>query len=267
MKTFAYYRPTELSAAAALLARIPDSIAIAGGMSLLPVMKFRLTEHAALVDLSGIAALDGIIVTADAVTIGAGTTHVAVAGSAGIADTIPALARLAGTIGDPQVRNRGTIGGVLANADPAADYPAAVVALNASIITDRRSIAADDFFRGLFITALEPGEIITAVRFPVPLACGYAKFRSPASRYAIVGVFVARFADLVRVGVTGAGVSAFRVPEMERALQGAFRPDALAGMSVSPEGLNSDLHAEPSYRAHLVGVMARRAVAAALAGA
>jgi aerobic carbon-monoxide dehydrogenase medium subunit len=264
MKTFAYHRPIELAAATALLATTPDCVAIAGGMSLLPVMKFRLAEHAALIDLGGIAALRGITVTPDSITIGAATTHVEVARSAGIAQAIPALGRLAGSIGDPQVRNRGTIGGVLANADPSADYPAAVVALNATVMTDQRSIAAADFFRGLFTTALNHGEIVTAVRFPVPLACGYAKFRSPASRYAIVGVFVARFTEEVRVGVTGAGPSAFRVPEMERVLQGAFPPDALAGMSVSPEGLNSDLHAEPSYRAHLVGVMARRAVTAAL---
>jgi carbon-monoxide dehydrogenase medium subunit len=267
MKTFAYHRPTDLAAAAALLAATPDVIALAGGMSLLPVMKFRLTEHAALVDLSGIEALHGITVTADAVTIGAGTTHVDVANSADIARTIPALAKLAGGIGDPQVRNRGTLGGVLANADPSADYPAASVALNAAIVTNQRTIAADAFFLGLFTTALNPGEIITAVRFPVPAACGYAKFRSPASRYAIVGVFVAGLAVQVRVAVTGAGPSVFRVPEMERALQGAFTPEVLAGMSIPPEGLNGDIHAEPSYRAHLVGVMARRAVTAALTGA
>jgi carbon-monoxide dehydrogenase medium subunit len=192
------------------------------------------------------------------------TTHAAVAHSPAQKAALPALAALAEGIGDPQVRNRGTLGGVLANADPSADYPAAVVALNATIVTNQRTIAADAFFLGLFTTALNPGEIITAVRFPMPAACGYAKFRSPASRYAIVGVFVARHADEVRVAVTGAGPSVFRVPEMERALQGAFTPDALAGMSIPPEGLNGDIHAEPSYRAHLVGVMARRAVTAAL---
>jgi carbon-monoxide dehydrogenase medium subunit len=274
MKTFAYHRPANVAAATALLAATQDSIPIAGGMSLLPVMKFRLAEHAALVDLSGIAALRGITATEagasdggtslGSITIGAGTTHVDVAGSPEVADAIPELAQLAGSIGDPQVRNRGTLGGVLANADPSADYPAAVVALNATIITNQRSIAAGDFFTGLFATALQPGEIITAVSFPIPLACGYAKFRSPASRYAIVGVFVARFSDHVRLAVTGAGPSVFRVGEMERALEAAFSPDVLTGMAISPEGLNGDIHAEPSYRAHLVGVMARRAVTAAL---
>ncbi|HEX4365648.1 MAG TPA: xanthine dehydrogenase family protein subunit M [Rhodopila sp.] len=264
MKTFAYHRPADVAAAAALLAATQDSIPIAGGMSLLPVMKFGLAEHVALVDLSGITALRGITVGSDDITIGAGTTHVEVTGSAEIAGAIPALAQLAGSIGDPQVRNRGTLGGVLANADPSADYPAAVVALNATIVTNQRRIAAGDFFVGLFGTALQPGEIITAVSFPIPLACGYAKFRSPASRYAIVGVFVARFADHVRLAVTGAGPSVFRVSEMERALEAAFSPDALAGMAISPDGLNGDIHAEPSYRAHLVGVMARRAVTAAL---
>jgi len=265
MKSFDYHRPTELARAAALLAATPASVPIAGGMSLLPVMKFRLAEHAALVDLTGIAALRGISIAADRVTIGAGTTHVDVANSAGLAEAIPGLAALAGGIGDPQVRNRGTIGGALANADPAADYPAGVVGLGATIVTDRRSIAADDFFTGLFTTALTPGEIIAEVVCPRPLASGYAKFRSPASRYAIVGVFVARFADHVRVAVTGAGPSVFRVPEMEQALAASFASGAIAGISISPAGLNGDIHAEPSYRAHLVGVMARRAVALALA--
>jgi carbon-monoxide dehydrogenase medium subunit len=265
MKTFAYHRPADLAAAAAMLASMPDAVPIAGGMSLLPVMKFRLAEHPALIDLAGIAALRGIAVAAHEVTVGAGTKHVDVATSAALAAAIPALAMLAGSIGDPQVRNRGTLGGVLANADPSADYPAAVLGLGATIVTDRREIAADDFFLGLFATALARGEIVTAVRFPVPLASGYAKFRSPASRYAIVGVFVARFADHVRVAVTGAGASVFRVPEMEQALARQFSPDALVGLGVSADGLNGDIHAEPSYRAHLVGVMARRAVGAALA--
>jgi carbon-monoxide dehydrogenase medium subunit len=265
MKTFAYHRPADLAAAAAILSASPSAVPIAGGMSLLPAMKFRLAEYPAVVDLGGIEALHGIAVTPGEVTVGAGTKHVDVAGSPGLAAAIPALAGLAGGIGDPQVRNRGTLGGVLANADPSADYPAAVLALNATIVTTRREIAADAFFLGLFSTALTQGEIITSVRFPVPLASGYMKFRSPASRYAIVGVFVARFTDCVRVAVTGAASSVFRVPEMEQALTGRFSPDALAGLGVSPDGLNGDIHAEPSYRAHLVGVMARRAVAAALA--
>jgi carbon-monoxide dehydrogenase medium subunit len=265
MKTFAYHRPTDVATAAAILATTPDAIPVAGGMSLLPAMKFRLAEHAALVDLGRIAALRGIDVTADHVSVGAGTPHVEVAGNAALAAAIPGLAALAGGIGDPQVRNRGTLGGVLANADPSADYPAAVLALDATIVTDQREIAADGFFLGLFATALRPGEIIVSVRFPRPLASGYAKFRSPASRYAIVGVFVARFADRVRVAVTGAGACAFRVPDMEQALAARFEPEALTGMAVAADGLNGDIHAEPSYRAHLVGVMARRAVAAARA--
>ncbi len=263
MKDFAYHRPTDVAQAVALLAATPDSVPIAGGMSLLPVMKFRLAEPTALVDLGGIDSLRGIARTAGAVTVGAGTAHVDVAASEAVRSAIPALAMLAGGIGDPQVRNRGTLGGVLAHADPSADYPAAIVALGASIVTDRRTIAGDDFFQGLFATALRPGEIITAVRFPVPLACGYAKFRSPASRYAVVGVFVARFGDAVRVGVTGAGPAPFRVPQLEAALSRQFAPAAIAGFAMSPAGLNGDIHAEPAYRAHLVGVMARRAVAAA----
>jgi carbon-monoxide dehydrogenase medium subunit len=177
------------------------------------------------------------------------------------------LASLAAGIGDPAVRNRGTIGGVLANADPSADYPAAVVALGATIVTDRREIAGDAMFTGLFGTALAPGELIVAVKFPVPLAAAYAKFRSPASRYAIVGVFVARFSGGVRVAVTGAAPSVFRVPEMEAALSARFDPVAIAGIAIPPDGLNGDIHAEPAFRAHLVGVMAARAVATASSGA
>ena len=263
MKSFAYHRPTQLDQAVALLAANPGAIPIAGGMTLLPVMKFRLTEHTALIDLTGVDALRGITVDTGSVTIGAGTTHVDVATDNALRQAIPALAALAGSIGDPQVRNRGTIGGVLANADPSADYPAAVVGLGASIVTNQRTIAADDFFTGLFTTALQPNEIITSVSFPLPLAAGYAKFRSPASRYAIVGVFVARFVDHVRVAVTGAGPSVFRVTKMEQALSTNFTPEAIAGIGITAAGLNGDIHAEPAYRAHLVGVMARRAVASA----
>lgn len=264
MKAFAYHRPSDVASAVSLLAATPGAIFLGGGMSVLPVMKLRLADHPALVDLSRIAGLRGIAVSGDSVTIGAGSTHVDVASSAEVAKAIPALAVLAGSIGDPHVRNRGTLGGVLAHADPSADYPAAALGLGAEIVTDRRTVKADGFFRGLFATALEPGEIITQVRFPIPLAAGYAKFRSPASRYAIVGVFVARLADGVRVAVTGAGSHVFRLGYMEEALERAFTPDSLVGMTVDAEGLNGDIHAEPSFRAHLVAIMARRAVAAAL---
>ena len=264
MQPFTFRRPSDLTEASRLLAT-EGAVALGGGMSLLPVLKQRLATHAMLVDLSRLPPLQGIRLEDGMLFVGAATTHADVAASPVVARTIPALAALAGGIGDPQVRNRGTLGGVLANADPAADYPAAVLALGAEVVTDRRVIPADDFFRGLFLTALEPGEIITGVRFPVPAAAGYAKFRSPASRYAIVGVFVARGAGGVRVAVTGAAASVFRVPQMERALDAAFTPDALTGLTVPPEGLNGDIHAEPSFRAHLVGVMARRAVAVAIA--
>ena len=264
MQPFTFRRPSDLTEASHLLAT-EGAVALGGGMSLLPVLKQRLAAHAMLVDLSRLPPLQGIRLEDGMLFVGAATTHADVAASPVVARTIPALAALAGGIGDPQVRNRGTLGGVLANADPAADYPAAVLALGAEVVTDRRVIPADDFFRGLFLTALEPGEIITGVRFPVPAAAGYAKFRSPASRYAIVGVFVARGAGGVRVAVTGAAASVFRVPQMELALDAAFTPDALTGLTVPPEGLNGDIHAEPSFRAHLVGVMARRAVAAAIA--
>ena len=187
-----------------------------------------------------------------------------VAASADVKSAIPALAVLADSIGDAQVRNRGTIGGSVANADPAADYPAAVVGLGATVQTDGRSIAADDFFTGMFETALNDGEVVTAVQFPVPKRAGYCKFPNPASRYAVVGVMVSEGAGGVRVAVTGAGPSVFRVPEMEKALSGKFAPESLDGLSVSADGLNSDIHASAEYRAHLVTVMAKRAVAAAV---
>jgi carbon-monoxide dehydrogenase medium subunit len=199
------------------------------------------------------------------VTIGAMTTHAAVAASAEVRKAIPALAELAGGIGDPMVRNMGTIGGSIANADPAACYPAGVLAFNATIQTDRRTIAADDFFVGLWETALQPGELITSVSFPVPKRAAYMKFKNPASRFALVGVFVADFGGgKVRVGVTGAGPSAFRQAEMEKALGAKFAPDAVANIKVKQDGLNNDLHASPEYRAHLITVMAKRAVEAAL---
>jgi len=261
MRGFLYHRPANLPGALALLGANAEARPMAGGMSLLPVLKLHLAAPEALVDLTDIPALDGIAVADGVLTIGAMARHASVARSDVVRGVIPALAALAGGIGDPQVRNRGTLGGSLANADPAADYPAGVLALGATIVTDRREIAADAFFTGLFATALQPGELITAVRFPVPLRAGYATQRNPASRYAIAGVFVAQFADGTRVAVTGAGPCAFRVPEMEAALAADFAPAVLSGITVSEAGLNADLHAEAAYRAHLIGVLARRAVA------
>jgi carbon-monoxide dehydrogenase medium subunit len=267
MRTFAYHRPASTADAVALLASVEESRPLSGGMTLLPAMKMRLAQPAALVDLSAIPGLAGIAVGDGVVTIGAMTRHADVAASPEIAATIPALAVLAGGIGDPQVRHRGTIGGSLANADPAADNPAAVVGLGATIVTDRREIPADQFFTGLFATALAEGELITAVRFPVPDVAGYAKFKSQASRFAIVGVWVAKTGGSVRVGVTGAGPKAFRSPEIEEALSARFAPEALASVSVDPAGFNADIHADAEYRAPLIVAMARRAVIAALAGA
>ena len=264
MKSFAYRRPTEIGQAVDLLAAHPGGAPLSGGMSLLPILKFRLVDYPMIVDLTHISTMRGITVTDESVTIAAATPHIDVASAGEVAQKIPALAQLAGGIGDPQVRNRGTIGGSLANADPAADYPAAALALGATILTNRRNIAADDFFLDLFTTALIPGEIITGIRFPIPKASAYAKFRSPASRYAVVGVFVARTRDSARVAVTGAGPKVFRLPEMEEALAAAFSPASIVGITVPEEGLNGDIHADPGYRAHLIGVMARRAVAQAV---
>jgi carbon-monoxide dehydrogenase medium subunit len=266
MKDFDYYKPTTVSEAVALLAANGEGRALSGGMSLLPAMKLRLGAPTALVDLSALPGMSGITIDAKSVTIGAMTTHAEVAGSAPVAAAIPALAILAGLIGDPQVRHRGTIGGSLANADPAADYPAAALGLGATIITDRREIAADHFFTGLFQTALAANEVIVAVRFPVPDAAGYAKFKSQASRFALVGAFVARFGDAVRVAITGAAPVVFRAADIEDALAANFSPAALARISIAPSGLNSDIHADSEYRAHLVVVMAARAVQQALTG-
>jgi carbon-monoxide dehydrogenase medium subunit len=227
-------------------------------------MKMRLSAPADVIDLGGIAELRGIQVEGANVTIGAMTTHAAVASSKEIAKAIPALALLAGSIGDPMVRNMGTIGGSVANNDPAADYPAALVGLGATVITSKRRIAADQFFKGLYETALEAGEIITSVSFPMPKRAGYLKFRNPASRYAMVGVFVAQTPDGARLAVTGAGPCVFRVPEMEMALGKSFSPDAVAGIRVAPGDLSSDIHASAEYRSHLITVMARRAVDQAL---
>jgi carbon-monoxide dehydrogenase medium subunit len=263
MYEFQYHRPASLADAAKAIKAAEDGKLMAGGMTLIPTLKQRLARPSDVVDLGGLKDLRGIKVSGSTVTIGALTPHGDVAASAEVAKAIPALAHLADGIGDPQVRNRGTIGGSIANADPAADYPAAIVGLNATIETNERKIPADQFFKGLFETALNPGEIVTAVSFPVPEKAGYQKFPNPASRYAVVGVMVAKTAQGVRVAVTGAGPSVFRSKELEAALTKNWAASAIDGVKMSASGLNSDIHASAEYRAHLIGVMAKRALAAA----
>ena len=263
MYAFNYHRPDTLEAAAAALAAADDGRLLAGGQTLIPTLKQRLASPSDVVDLASVPGLDGVRPEGDAIVVGAMTRHAEVASSSMVQDAIPALASLADGIGDPQVRNCGTLGGSIANADPAADYPAAVVGLGATVRTDRRTISGDDFFTGLFETALEDGEIVVSVSFPIPRRAAWMKFPNPASRYAIVGVMVAETPSGVRVAVTGAGDRVFRVGEMETALGDSFRAGAIAGVSIPQDGLNEDIHASAEYRAHLVGVMARRAVAAA----
>jgi aerobic carbon-monoxide dehydrogenase medium subunit len=264
MYQFNYHKASSVADAAALLARNADAKLLAGGQTLIAAMRLRLAAPPELVDLGAIAELRGIKVEGGTLTIGAMASHAAVAASKEVAQSIPALAALAATIGDRMVRNMGTIGGSVANNDPAADYPAGVLGLGATVNTNKRAIAADQFFKGMYETALEPGEIITSIGFPVPKRAGYAKFKNPASRYAIVGVFVSEGDGGVRVAVTGAGPSVFRVPEMEKALSAKFSPDAVATIKATASGLNSDIHASSEYRAHLITVMAKRAVQAAL---
>ena len=264
MYPFRYTRPASLEEAVERLGAAEDGQLLAGGQTLLPAMKQRLAQPSDLVDLDGIASLVGIGRDGDAIVIGAMTRHCEVASSDMVAGAVPGLAGLAGGIGDPQVRNCGTLGGSVANADPAADYPAALVALGATVRTSEREIPAESFFTGMFETALGEAEIITAVAFPIPARAAYAKFPNPASRYAVAGVFVAAGAGGVRVAVTGAGPSVFRAPEMEEALARRFAPESVAAVSIPPDGLNTDVHASAEYRAHLVTVMAKRAVAAAL---
>ena len=262
MQNFGFHRPKDVAGAVAALKKAPEGKVLGGGQSLLPVMKLGLAAPSDLVSVAGLAELKGIKVAGKELVIGAGATHAEVAASADVRKAIPALAELAAHIGDPQVRNRGTLGGSLAHDDPSADYPAAVLALGATVVTDRRRIAADDFFKGLYQTALAADEIITAVHFPVPEKAGYAKFPHPASRFALVGVMVARGPAGVRVAVTGGGSGVFRQAEMEKALAGKFAPEAIASIAVPMTSLASDPYASAEYRAHLVGVMARRAVAA-----
>jgi carbon-monoxide dehydrogenase medium subunit len=261
MYEFEYQKPASLDDVTRLLGD-EDAKLVAGGMTLIPTLKLRLAKPSQLIDLGAIPALRGISEDGDAVVIGAMTRHADVNRSSIVQRAIPALAAMAGMIGDPAVRNRGTIGGSIANNDPAADYPAAIVALNATVRTNKREIAADKFFTGLFETALEDGEIVTAVRFPKVAQANYQKFKNPASRYAIVGVFVAKTPAGVRLAVTGAGACVFRVSAMEAALAGNFSPDAIKDIQIPQDDLNSDIHASAEYRAHLVNVMARRAVAA-----
>lgn len=263
MYEFNFHRPASLAEAVELFKGAEDARYLAGGHTLLPTMKQRLASPSDLVDLSAIEELKGIKVEGDALVIGAATTHAAVASSKDVQARIPALAHLANHIGDPQVRNLGTIGGSIANNDPAADYPAAVLGLAATVVTDQREIAADAFFTGMFETALNEGEIITAVRFPVPKRAGYAKFPNPASRYAVVGVMAAETADAVRIAVTGAAPCVFRATDVEAALGGGLSADAKLP-AASADGMNSDIHASAEYRAHLVGVMTKRAIATAL---
>ena len=236
---------------------------LAGGMTLIPTLKQRLAQPSDLIDLAKIADLAGISVKGNSVRIGAMTRHAQVAESADVQKAIPALAALAGGIGDPMVRNRGTMGGSIANNDPAADYPSAVVGLGATVHTSKRNIPGDEFFTGMFETALEPGEMVTAVTFPVPEKAAYMKFPNPASRYAIVGVFVSKTGANVRVAVSGAGPCVFRAEEMEKALAKDFSAKAIERIKLGADGLNSDIHASADYRAHLITVMAKRAVAAA----
>lgn len=266
MYPFEYQKPADVKAAVQAVSGTGENKYIAGGMTLLPTLKLRLARPDRLVDLGGLAELAGIRIERDRVEIGAMTRHADVAWSAELRRALPALASLASGIGDPLVRNRGTMGGSVANNDPAADYPSAVLALGATVVTDRREISADAFFTGMFSTALESGELITRIRFPIPKRAAYVKFPNPASRYAMVGVFVAETAAGVRVAVTGAGACVFRVAAFEAALAKRFAPEALDGLSVPSDGLNQDLHGSAEYRASLVPVIAKRAVAAALAG-
>jgi aerobic carbon-monoxide dehydrogenase medium subunit len=264
MSHLAYHRPGSAAEAARLAAADPDAKLLAGGQSIVPSLKLGLLAPSALIDLAGIPELRGIRLQGRTLTVGAMTTHAAVAASPEVRSSIPALARLAAGIGDRQVRNRGTAGGSLANSDPAADYPAAALGLGAVLRTTRRAIPADAFFAGLFTTALEPGELLIAVDFPLPERAAYVKLPQPASRFALVGVFLAQTGGTVRVAVTGAAPCVFRVPAMEAALARKFAPESLAGIGVSADSLSSDIHGSAAYRAHVIAVLAQQAVVQAL---
>jgi carbon-monoxide dehydrogenase medium subunit len=260
MYSFDYQRPGQSDAAVAVLAANGDAKYLAGGQSLLPTMRLRLAQPSALVDVTRIGSMKEIHVSGDTVTIGGAVCHAQVAANDDIRRVLPGLADLAGRIGDRQVRERGTIGGSLANDDPAACYPSAVLGLNATVITDRRRIAADDFFLGMYETALAPDELIVGVEFPLAERAGYEKFRNPASHFALVGVFVAKRADGVRVAVTGAAPCVFRPHELEAALTQDFSVQAARGVTISPDTLNDDMHASAVYRAHLIPILAGRAI-------
>lgn len=266
MYEFQYHRASSLADAEGAFSNGDDPRFLAGGQTLIAAMKLRLAAPSDLIDLGGLAELKGVCMDGDNLVVGAMTTHADVANSAEVQKRIPALAHLASGIGDRMVRNQGTLGGSVANNDPAADYPAAVLGLGATVLTSQRTIPADAFFTGMYETALEPGELIKAISFPVPAKAGYAKFPNPASRYALVGVFVSQSAAGVRVAVTGAGPGVFRSAELEAALTRSFTPDAAGSVAVPSDGLNTDMHAAADYRAHLISVMAKRAVAQALGG-
>ena len=264
MYDFSYHNPDSVADAVSAMNKAEDGKFVAGGQTMLPTMKHRLASPSDIIVLGGITELSGITVDGDSISIGAMTTHAEVAASSDVQAMIPALAALAGNIGDPAVRNCGTIGGSVANNDPAADYPAAVIALGARVKTSKREISADDFFTGMFETALDDDELITAIVFPKATAAAYMKFENPASRYAIVGVFVARTEDGVRVGITGATPCAHRGMRLEAELRSKFSSDACDDVEIPVEKMNADIHASAEYRAHLVKVMAKRAVAACL---
>jgi carbon-monoxide dehydrogenase medium subunit len=265
MYAFTFHRPQTVRQAANLLAKNEEAKLLAGGHTLLPTMKLRLAGPPQIIDMSLIEGMTGIEQSGRSLTIGAMTTHNDVNASPVVQQAAPVIAKLAGMIGDPAVRHRGTIGGSIANNDPNADYPAACLGLGATIITNKRRIKADDFFNGMFSTVLEPGEIITKVSFPIPKKAAYQKFRNQASRFALVGVFVGKRGSEIRVAVTGAGSNGvFRVKSFEEALKKRFSPKSLEGMSIPADGMNSDIHGSAEYRAHLVGVLARRAVAEAI---
>jgi aerobic carbon-monoxide dehydrogenase medium subunit len=264
MYDFTYCRPKTLAEAAALLEQSKDSKPLSGGMSLVPVMRHRLAHPSALIDLGAIAELRGVEMRGDALRIGAATTHFAVSRSPLVVARIPALAKLAGGIGDPLVRNRGTIGGSLANNDPAACYPSSILALDAVIETNRREVSADDFILDMFQTALEPGEIIIGVRFPAPSFATYIKFANLSSRFSIVGLFLARRSGRVRIGITGAGHCAFRPRDLEQALTVRFTPETARGVAISPRELQTDTHASAEFRAQLISELAAEAVAEAI---
>ena len=268
MYTFEFQRPTSLRQAVNMLAKAEDAKLLAGGHSLIPVLKLRLARHGTLIDLSQVKELQGVELKGRSVVVGAMTRHRDVANSPVMMEAMPGLAAVPASIGDPHVRNRGTIGGSIANNDPNADYPAACLGLGATIVTNKRRIAADDFFTGMFSTALEETEIITKLMFPIAKRAAYEKFKHPASGFALVGVFVAKRGSDIRVAVTGAGSNGvFRVKSFEEALKKRFSAKSLEGMTIPSNGMNADIHAGADYRAHLVGVLARRAVAKATARA